>query len=146
MNAQHCDREGELLDSLGGGFVGAELRAHVETCVSCSELHVVAGALLDERAHAMMEAPIPSGGSVWWRMRVRHRHDAEASARRTLLIGQAATLTIALSLLFVFFGSELLVAARHLIATVRLSTPLLLVLATWVLVVPVAGWVAIRQK
>lgn len=146
MSAERCPREDELLDALGRGFVGAELETHVAACTSCSELRIVAHALLDDRAHAMTEAPVPSAGTMWWRMRVRQRQEAEARARQSLLIGQAVTLTIAFALVIAFFGTDLAVTLRHLIATIRLSTPLLLALATWILLAPIAGWVAIRQK
>ncbi len=142
----NCARENELLDALGSGYVGAELESHVASCASCSELRAVTGALLDDRAAAMMEAPIPSAGTMWWRMRVRHRHDIEATARRSLLIGQAATLVIALTLVIAFFGSDVASAVRYLYATIRVSTPLLFALATSVLLAPIAGWVALRQK
>ena len=142
----NCVRENELLDALGRGFVGAELESHVASCESCGELRLVAGALLDDRAEAMIEAPIPSSGTMWWRMRVRHRHDAQATARRSLLIGQAATLVIAFILVAAFFGTDLTYAVRDMIATIRLSTPLLLAFATVLLMAPIAGWVALRQK
>ncbi|HEX6094740.1 MAG TPA: hypothetical protein VF432_00345 [Thermoanaerobaculia bacterium] len=141
-----CPRENELLDALGRAYVGAELEAHVASCASCSELRLVAGALLDDRTQAMIEAPVPSAGTMWWRMRVRQRHEAQATARRTLLIGQAATLVIALVLVASFFGGDVASAVKHVIATIRVSTPLLLALATWVLLAPIAGWVALRQK
>ena len=83
---------------------------------------------------------------MWWRMRVRLRQEAEATARRSLLIGQAATLLIAITLVISFFGTDLAYIARHFIATVRMSTPLLLALATWALLAPIAGWVVMRQK
>jgi hypothetical protein len=146
MSAERCPRENELLDSLGRNFVGAELESHVTSCTSCGELRLVAGAFLDDRAQAMMEAPVPSSGTMWWRMRVRHRHDLEARARRSLFIGQAATLLVALALVISFFGTDVALELRHLVTTVRVSTPLLLIAATWLLVVPIAGWVAIRQK
>jgi hypothetical protein len=141
-----CDHEHDLLDALGRGFVGAELDAHVASCGSCAELRLVAGALLDDRTRAIIDAPVPSAGTMWWRMRVRHRHEAAARARRSLLIGEAATLTIAIALLVSFFGSDLAFGAHDLIATIRLSTPLLLAIATWAVVAPIAGWMAIRQK
>jgi predicted anti-sigma-YlaC factor YlaD len=131
---------------MGRGFVGAELEAHVASCPSCGELRVVAGALLDERAQAIIEAPVPSAGTMLWRMRARRRQEAEATARRSLLIGQALTLAIAITLVISFFGTELTFAVRDLIATIRLSTPLLVVLAVWLLGAPIAGWVALRQK
>lgn len=142
----NCAREQELLDALGRGFVGAELDSHVTACASCSELRLVAGALLDDRAEAMLEAPIPSAGTMWWRMHVRRRQEAQATARRSLLIGQAATLVIALALVASFFGADITFAVKNMISTIRLSTPLLLALATWLLGAPIAGWVALRQK
>ncbi len=146
MKAEQCPREDELLDALGRTFVGEELETHVASCSSCGELRLVAGALLDDRTQAMIEAPIPSAGTMWWRMRVRQRHEAQATARRSLLIGQAATLAIALALVISFFGNDVAFAVKNVIATIRVSTPLLLALATWVLLAPIAGWVALRQK
>ena len=141
-----CEREDELLDALGAGYVGAELESHVISCASCSELRSVAGALLDDRAMAMMEAPVPSSGTMWWRMRLRQRHEAAATAQRTLLIGQAVTLAVAITLLVSFFGSEVAVGVREAVATMRVSTPVLLAIATSLLAAPIAGWVAVRQK
>ena len=146
MSAAVCPWEDELLDALGRGFVGAELNDHVKTCPSCTELHTVAGALLDERVQAVAEATVPSAGTMWWRLQVRARHDAAAAARRSLLVGQAATLVIALTLMGWVFGGDIAVGVREVIAAVRVSTPLLLVLATWLVLAPIAGYVAIRQK
>ena len=146
MSGDRCVREDELLDALGSAFIGAELEAHVASCSACGELRLVAGALLDDRAQAMLEAPIPSAGTMWWRMRVRHRQEVQRATRRTLLIGQAATLLVALTLGFAFFGADVAVALKNVIAAIRVSTPLLLALATWALVAPIAGWVALRQK
>ena len=141
-----CQREDELLDALGRGFVGPELTAHTDQCPSCSELRLVAGAVLDDRRQALAEAPLPSSGTMLWRMKMRHRQEAEATARRSLLIGQAATLAIAITLLVAIFGTNLAGEAAQVIAAIRVSTPLLLTLATWALVAPIAGYVALRQK
>lgn len=141
-----CVHENELLDALERGFIGAELEAHLAACDSCGELRLVAGALLDDRATAMLEAPIPSAGTMWWRMRIRERQDAEATARRSLLIGQAVTIAVAVALVITFFGGELLGhAALNLISTIRFSTPLLLASAILV-TLPIAGWVAVRHS
>lgn len=156
-NAQNaptkCEREDELLDALGRGYVPAELEAHAAGCAACAELRLVAGALLDDRAAAMLEAPIPSAGSMWWRLRVRHRHDVEAAARRSLLIGQAVTLAVAIGLVVAFFGSELAIfssdvagTARTLLQALRFSAPILLGVATWLVGAPIAGWVALRRE
>jgi predicted anti-sigma-YlaC factor YlaD len=146
MTTETCRREDELRDGLARGFVGAELAAHVAVCPACTELRLVVAALLDDRARAVLEAPVPSAGTMWWRLRVRRRREAEATARRSLLIGQAVTLAVAIGLVIAFFGADLAFAVRDLFATVRLSTPLLIALATGILLLPIAGWVALRQK
>jgi hypothetical protein len=140
-----CPREDELLDALGRGFIGAELDTHVATCASCTELRTVAGALLDERMHAIAEAPVPSAGTMWWRMQMRHRQETQAMARRSLFVGQAVTLAIALALIAAIFGPHLVGELRAVIASINL-TPLMLILATWALAAPIGGYIAIRQK
>ena len=146
MSATVCTREDELLASLERGFIGEELDSHVGSCDSCTELRIVAGALLDDRAVTMAEANVPAAGTMWWRLRVRHRHDAEATARRSLLVGQAATLLVAVALVVSFFGVEIAAGVRHVVQNIRLNTPLLFAVTAWLLIVPIAGWVAIRQK
>ncbi|HET7706857.1 MAG TPA: hypothetical protein VFM36_12270 [Thermoanaerobaculia bacterium] len=149
MSAVRCPLEDELLDALGRGYVNPDLAAHVGGCSSCSELQLVAGALLNEHATAVSEAPMPSAGTVWWRMQIRHRHEVQAAARRSLFVGQAATLAIALILVGAFFGVELTVGLREMVAAVRLSTPLMVTVGAWLLlllIAPIAGYVAIRQK
>lgn len=146
MSADPCVRSDELLDALGHGCVGPELAAHVAQCDPCGEIRAVAGALLDERAVAMREASVPSAGTMWWRIQMRQRQEAQVRARRSLLIGQAATLAVATAMIVSLLGTDLADGVRDVLATVRLSGPVLLVLATWILVAPIAGWVAIRQK
>lgn len=146
MSADLCHREDEVLQGLERGLIGPELDAHVRSCASCRELRTLAGALLDDRAQAFVDAPVPAAGTMWWRMRVRQRHEAVATARRSLLVGQALTLAIAIVLVASLFGSELVSGLRHLMATIELSTPLLLAVVATILLTPIAGWVAIRQK
>lgn len=146
MNDPMCSREDELLDALGRGYVGAELDEHVASCSPCSELRLVARALLDDRAAAMTEAHIPSSGTMWWRMRIRQRHDAQAAARTWLVAGQAITLLVALVLVAHFFGNDVKHAVQYIASAIRVSTPLLLALGTCLLIAPIASWVAIRQK
>lgn len=145
-NANACPREGELLDALGAGFIGEELESHITTCAACGELRLVAGALLDERVQAVTEAALPSSGTMLWRMQMRRRQEAQSTARRSLLIGQAVTLVAAVVLVFTLLGGTLAGEAVNVIASIKLSTPLLLAMAIWLLAVPIAGWVLIRQK
>ena len=141
-----CPREDELLDALGAGFIGEELESHIRTCANCGELRLVAGALLDERMQAVTEAALPSSGTMLWRIQMRRRQEAQAAARRSLLIGQAVTLAIAVALVFKLLGGNLAGEAVNVIASIKLSTPLLLAVAAWLLAAPIAGWVLLRQK
>ena len=145
-NANTCPREDELLDALGAGFIGEELESHITTCAACGELRLVAGALLDERVQAVTEAALPSSGTMLWRMQMRRRQEAQSTARRSLLIGQTVTLVAALALVFTLLGGTLAGEAVNVIASIQLSTPLLLAVAIWLIAVPIAGWVLIRQK
>lgn len=145
-DANVCPREDELLDALGAGFIGEELESHIRTCAACGELRLVAGALLDERVQAATEAALPSSGTMLWRMQMRRRQEAQAAARRSLLIGQAVTLAAAVVLVFALLGGNLAGEALNVIASIKLSPPLLLAVAIWLLAAPIAGWVLIRQK
>lgn len=143
-----CPREPELLEALERGFVGPDLSSHAAQCRDCGELHDVATAFLEDRAVAVAEAPVPSPGTMWWRMRIRQRRDAEERARRSLLVGQAVTVTLALGLVVMLFGAEIAAGARAVTAAVRLSTPLLVavgVLATTLVAAPIAGWLMSRR-
>ena len=141
-----CPREDELLTALGRGFLTPDLETHAQECASCGELRLVAGTLLADRAAAVAEAPVPSAGTMWWRLQVRQRRDAQAFARRSLLVGQALSLAVALALLVALFGGTAVHALREVVAAVRVSTPLLLALATLVLLAPIGGWIALRAK
>ena len=145
MNGR-CVREDELLDALGRGFVPDELHAHVTTCEACSELRSVAGALLDERVEAIKEAAVPNSSAMWWRMQMRHRQEVQAASRRSLALAQAATLVIALGLTYALFGTDVTANVKHLLASIRVSTPVLLIFASWAVFAPIAGYIAIKQK
>jgi predicted anti-sigma-YlaC factor YlaD len=145
-NANSCPREDELLAALGAGFIGEELESHITTCAACGELRLVAGALLDERVQAVTEAALPSSGTMLWRMQMRRRQEAQSAARRSLLIGQAVTLAAAVVLVFTLLGGHLAGEAVNVIASIKLSTPLLLAVAIRLVAAPIAGWVLIRQK
>ena len=145
-DANVCPREDELLDALGAGFIGEELESHIRTCAACGELRLVAGALLDERVQAVTEAALPSSGTMLWRIEMRRRQEAQSAARRSLLIGQAVTLAAAVVLVFTLLGGHLAGEAVNVIASIKLSTPLLLAVAIWLIAAPIAGWVLIRQK
>lgn len=146
MTAACCPREPDLLAALGRGYLPPELEEHLAGCQGCAELRMVAAALLDDRAETTASAPVPAAGTMWWRMRLRQRQEAEGRARRWLFAGQAATLVMALVLVVGLFGAELAGAAKDAAAALQLANPLLLAAAVAVTVlVPLGGWLALRQ-
>lgn len=146
MSTDRCLREDELLDALGRGYVGPELTAHAAECAACSELSLVAGALLDDRREAVADAHVPSAGAMRLRLQMRLRRDAEAATRRSLLIGYAITLVMTIGLTVALLGTSVAVEVHDLITSIRLGTPMLLGLLTWLVLAPIAGYVVIRQK
>ena len=80
------------------------------------------------------------------RMQMRRRQEAQTTARRSLLIGQAVTLAAAVLLVFTLLGGNLVGEAVNVIASIKLSTPLLLAVVAWLLAASIAGWVLMREK
>lgn len=146
--SRQCARETDLLDALQAGYVTAELSHHLKACADCRELESVAAALLDDRATNLSEARIPSSGTMWWRMQIRLRGDAETRTRRALVIGQGLTILVALGLIVTLLGDWLLPGITSPFSGISLTTPIvtLVVLAVLALVaVPVAGWIAVHR-
>jgi len=140
-----CPHEDQLLDALRRGFIAAELEEHVASCPSCTELRLVAGALLDDRADAIAIADVPAAGAMLWRMRVRARREAEARARQSLLLGHAATLAVAIALVVFFFG-PILAASAHQFAGI--DRPLVIAVAASLLLAAataIGGWMVVRR-
>lgn len=146
MSPARCPREEELLQALERRFLGAELDEHCAACPSCGELRQVAEAFLDDRRAAIAEAAVPSAGTTWWRMQLRRRQEAQDTARRSLLVGQAVTLAVAAVAVASIFGEELAAGIRQTVTSFPFSTPVLLMLATWLLAAPIGGYLATRQK
>ena len=96
-----CQFEQELLDSVAAnrwpGKTDAALREHVAGCELCTDVAKIAGAFLDDRECARVEAAVPSASGVWWRAQIRAREEAARTATRPLLVVQAiATITAAI--------------------------------------------------
>ena len=152
-----CEREIETLDAVSTGSwpdrCDAALREHVTTCATCSDLTEVAAALLDDRDAALRHAPIPPSGLVWWRMQLRARSESAQTARRTVIAVQAAVfagvIVLALALFApgwqINFAHVSEIAASGLPVVAQWGAPLLLALAVWLALAPVAVWLAVTD-
>ncbi|HEY6251424.1 MAG TPA: hypothetical protein VI685_15810 [Candidatus Angelobacter sp.] len=74
------------------------LRAHVETCDSCSDLVLVAQTLRQAHATATQAARIAAPGILWWRAQLRRRQAAIQSMTRPVAVAEkVAVLTLVLA-------------------------------------------------
>lgn len=99
MSFGSCNREREIADLLHRGHwpqaCTAELRAHVDSCRSCSELVLVTQTFQQARAHTAAMPRLESPGVIWWRAQLRRRNAAVERIGRPILGAQIFALVIA---------------------------------------------------
>ena len=92
MSGLNCARERELSELLQKGqwpdACSAELRAHVQSCRSCSDLLLVTQTMQAARKQAMAAARLESAGAIWWRAQLRRRNAAIETVARPILGAQ----------------------------------------------------------
>lgn len=93
-----CAHEKEVAEMVRRGHwpqaCGAELRAHVSECRSCSDL--VQLMLAFHTAKAQTSVPrLQSAGALWWRAQLRRRNEAIVRIGRPILGAQIFALAIA---------------------------------------------------
>lgn len=155
MSGPGCAREPELLAVLRAGRPAEswddELRAHLERCEPCRDLLDVASAVLQDRETVQREASLPGSGLVWWRMQMRARQETARTARRTLLLAQVLSVSVAagialaaVPLLAPDWASRL---ASAVPSAARGFAPMLLALLAWLALAgaPLAAYLATRE-
>lgn len=141
-----CLREEELLAALERGFLGGELEQHLTACEGCRQLAQLVEALVEDRTAAVAEAAVPSAGTMWWRIQVRQRREAQATVRRSLAIGQALTLAVAIALSLSLFGSHLASGVARLVLATQLGGSARIAVAALIALAPLAAWMALRER
>ena len=143
----------------------ADLRAHVASCAICADLVDVATALLDDHEVAWGDAHVPPSGVVWWRAQLRARDEAARAAARPLAFIQGVAASVAVWLVVALVRAvppAYLSTWRAWVAglvpdiTVRMpdmasvtgAVPLsiLVLLAAWLLLAPVAIYFAVVDE
>lgn len=98
MSPFTCTREREVTELLHQGYwpeaCPAELRTHVETCRSCSDLVLVTQALQTSRRQALDIPRLESPGALWWRAQLRRRNVAIETVARPILGAQIFALML----------------------------------------------------
>jgi hypothetical protein len=82
----------------------ADLVAHAMSCVICSDVIAVAGAICEAGSQACAEARIPPAGLMWWRAQLRARHDVAESVGRPITCIHAVAGAVAAGLFFTLGG------------------------------------------
>lgn len=151
MAPRECPREAAVLEALQAaawpGDADHDLQAHVMSCPSCADLVAIVTPLLGDHRRAVGEASVPSAATMWWRMRLRARREAAQAAQRPIALLQGLALAAAVGLLAA--GASLVSPALRgfsgwlVLADVHLTSPVGIALALAVMLVCVAGPLAI---
>lgn len=90
MNTTSCDREIEVLRAVQAGrwpeAIDPALRAHAAQCTVCTEVVLVACALLGDIGMGAETHPLPSASLVWWKAQLRARREAVERASEPIVI------------------------------------------------------------
>ena len=118
MRRTECVREAAVVEALlaPGGLAQAEagLNEHVRTCGTCASVVEAASAVLDDERAAVAAARVPSAATVWWRVQLRARREAETRATRPIVVWQGLAAACGLGVLAAAVGFPRLATARRL--------------------------------
>jgi hypothetical protein len=133
-----CPHESTIVASLATGTLPEDLRLHISNCAVCSEVYSAASGLL-RFAGALAEEPLPSGGSMWWRLNLKMRQERARRAQQPL-VWMGRILYLAVAMMASFIVTQLPDPSRPAVAAG------LLALCAVVLPVVITLWVWSRSK
>lgn len=106
MNFRGCSHEKELAQALKDGHwpqgCARELRAHVDSCASCSDLVLVTETFQRARSESARATPSDSPSLLWWRAQLRRRNTVNERVSRPFTIAQSFALFLNLVVAVVF--------------------------------------------
>lgn len=136
MSPFTCTREREIIALLHNGHwpqaCSDELRAHVASCRSCSDLVLVTESLQASRRQTTELPHLEPPGAIWWRAQLRRRNAAIEKVSRPILGAQIfavlMTLVVVAAIAVWQFGNWSawfadLPGALHLTALIPSSMP-----------------------
>lgn len=110
MKFRTCSYEAEVSQALKDGHwpdgCTPELRTHVETCASCSDLVLVTQAFQGARKEAEAAPRVNSAGILWWRAQLRQRNMATRQISRPITIAQTFAFMVTVLVAGAFVGSQ----------------------------------------
>jgi len=149
----------------------ASLRAHAEACEVCREVVEVAALLKEDydetrEAIAQRDVPLPSAGQIWWRAAVKARVEAAEAATRPLVWGYGVAAACAVALLIAGASAvwpsllpafdrlpsltqwmpPVTLATDAVMAALKAQLPIVVGVAAFLIAVPVALYLALREE
>lgn len=100
MKMHFCSQHESVVAALRAGHwpegCDPALRAHVETCDSCSDLVLVSQTLRQAHTQTMQQARMAPTGILWWRAQLRRRNAALESVTRPVAVAEKLALLVLL--------------------------------------------------
>lgn len=156
-----CSRHPELLElAASGGWperCDADLRQHLESCADCADLALVVCSIAGDRDEALPRLAVPPAGAMWWKAQRRAQLESAVKAERTVTTVQLLTIVTAVVALFGLLGSlvpstswkrwlvEPLLSMITSITLPHISLSIVIVIAAFVALAPIAVVIAIRE-
>lgn len=110
MMFRPCPYEKDVTQALKAGHwpdgCDRELRAHVETCASCSDLVLVTAAFQRARIESAQEMRMGSSGLLWWRAQLRSRNKATKKISAPITVAQIFAWLVTLLSMVVLVASQ----------------------------------------
>lgn len=150
----NCPQEQETLSMVQAGRwpdgCDDTMRTHVAACATCGDV-VRVGSLIAADYHASLRSSqVPAPGLVWWRMQRRSRQEAIRTASRVITVVQAiavaAGVAVAIGILVATsraFSFDATAVSKTVLA--QWSLPLIIALASWLALAPVAVYLAVSK-
>lgn len=116
MNKSYCEREGEIIQALRGGALGAELEKHVATCAICADTLAASEFLQADTRASQADASaiqvdhgpapvLPDSDFLWWKAQLARKEMAVERATRSIaLVRKISYLGIAAAALWLVFA------------------------------------------
>ncbi|HXH37923.1 MAG TPA: hypothetical protein VNN08_04810 [Thermoanaerobaculia bacterium] len=154
MSVSECPREQETLAVVQAGRwpdgCDDASRAHAAGCAICGDIVRVATLVTNDYQASLRTARVPNAGLVWWRMQRRARQEAVRTASRVITIVQAIAVAagVAVAMGIIVATSRSFSPAPAEISTTILAQwgiPLLIALAAWLALTPVAVYLAVSK-
>ena len=126
-------------------------RAHINDCTLCGDIVRVAVLVSNDYQATLRTARVPNSGLIWWRMQRRSRQEAVRTASRVITIVQAiavaAGVAVAIGILTAA-GRAFSVNPSEISQAIltQWGIPLLITLAAWLALAPVAVYLAVGKE